>query len=181
MEGTIGEIRMFAATFSPKTWNYCDGSTIQISSNTALFSILGTTFGGNGTTTFQLPDLRGRVAVGAGNATSGSVYQLGQKGGAESTTLTTNNIPPHTHTGTANISIPAYSEAGNTSDPNGNNLATVTNMYAPSSVGADSSLAPFAATVQDGITGAGQPFSLMKAHLGMNYIICMYGVYPQRS
>lgn len=181
MEGTIGEIRMFAATFAPKTWNYCDGSTINIASNTALFSILGTTFGGNGTTTFQLPDLRGRVAIGAGNSVTGTVYQLGQRSGTESVTLNANNLPPHTHTGVANISIPAYSEAGNSSDPNGHNLATLTGMYTPSTSGADSHLAPFSANVQDGISGQGQPISLMKAHLGMNYIICMFGTYPSRN
>jgi microcystin-dependent protein len=181
MEGTIGEIRMFAATFAPKTWNYCDGSIINIASNTALFSILGTTYGGNGTTNFALPDLRGRVALGAGNAVTGTVYPLGQKSGTNTVTLTTSNLPSHTHTGVANISIPAFSEAGNSSDPNGNNLASLTGMFSPAASGSDSNLAPFAATITDGVSGYGQPISLMKALLGMNYIICMYGVFPYRN
>lgn len=181
MEGTIGEIRMFAATFAPKTWNYCDGSIINIASNTALFSILGTTYGGNGTTNFALPDLRGRVALGAGNAVTGTVYPLGQKAGANTVTLGVGNLPPHTHSGTASISIPVYSEAGNSADANGMHLASLNGMYAPSSSGTDSNLAPFAATVTDGVSGSSQPISLMKAGLGMNYIICMYGVFPYRN
>ncbi|HLP53912.1 MAG TPA: tail fiber protein [Fluviicola sp.] len=181
MEGTIGEIRMFAATFSPKSWSYCDGSIISIASNTALFSILGTTYGGNGTTTFALPDLRGRIALGAGNSTTGTTYALGQKAGTNTTTLSANNLPAHTHSGSASISIPVYSEAGNSSDPNGMQLASLTGMFAPSSLGTDSNLAPFAASVTDGVSGMGQPLSLMKAALGMNYIICMYGVFPYRN
>lgn len=181
MEGTIGEIRMFAATFAPKSWSYCDGSIIAIRSNTALFSILGTTYGGDGQTTFALPDLRGRVAVGAGNSTSGSVYVLGQKAGATSRVLTSSNLPPHTHTGVANVVIPALSEGGTLADPNGNHLAALPGMFAPASAGSDSHLAPFSATVTDGVSGMGQPLSLMKAFSGMNYIICMYGVFPYRN
>lgn len=181
MEGTIGEIRMFAATFAPKTWNYCDGSIINIASNTALFSILGTTYGGNGTTNFALPDLRGRVALGSGNAVTGTVYPLGQKSGANTVTLGVGNLPPHTHTGVASISIPVFSEAGNSADPNGMHLGSLTGMFAPASAGTDSNLTPFAATVTDGVSGYGQPISLMKAGLGMNYIVCMYGVFPYRN
>jgi len=181
MDGTIGEIRMFAATFAPKSWNYCDGSTINIASNTALFSILGSTYGGNGTTTFALPDLRGRVALGAGTAVSGSVYPLGQKAGTNTTTLTLNNLPPHTHTGVAHIVLPAYSEAGDLANPNNANLAGLPGMYTPASSGSDSHLAPFNANVMDGISGMGLPVDIMKAGTGMNYIICMYGTYPSRN
>jgi len=181
MEGTIGEIRMFAASFAPKSWSYCDGSIIAIRSNTALFSILGTTYGGDGTTTFALPDLRGRVALGAGNAVTGSVYVLGQKAGTNTVTLTSANLAMHAHSGVANVTIQAFSEAGNTADPNGSHLATITNMYAPSSAGADTRLAPVQATVTDGVTGQNVPFSIMKAFTGMNYIICMYGVFPYRN
>lgn len=181
MEGTIGEIRMFAATFAPKSWWYCDGSIIAIRSNTALFSILGTTYGGDGTTTFALPDLRGRIALGAGNAVTGTVYSLGQRAGTNTTTLNSNNLPPHTHTGVANVVIPALSEGGTLADPNGNHLSALTGMFAPASAGSDSHLAPFSATITDGVSGMGQPLSLTKAYTGMNYIICMYGVFPYRN
>lgn len=181
MEGTIGEIRMFAANFAPKSWAYCDGSIIAIRSNTALFSILGTTYGGDGTTTFALPDLRGRVALGAGNSTTGTTYVLGQKAGTNTVTLNTGNLPPHTHTGMATVTIPAFTEAGNSSDPNGSNLATLPGMYAPMSAGADTRLAPFNATITDGVSGNNQPISIMKAMTGMNYIICMFGVFPYRN
>ncbi|WP_341907953.1 tail fiber protein [Fluviicola taffensis] len=181
MEGTIGEIRMFAATFSPKTWSYCDGSIIAIASNTALFSILGTTYGGNGTTNFALPDLRGRIALGAGNAVTGTVYALGQRSGTNTTTLTVGNLPPHAHTGVANVVIPALSEGGTLSDPSGNHLSALTGMFAPASAGADTHLAPFNATVTDGVSGGGLSIPLMQAFTGMNYIICMYGIFPYRN
>lgn len=181
MEGTIGEIRMFAAPFAPKSWWYCDGSILAIRSNTALFSILGTTYGGDGQTTFALPDLRGRIALGAGNAATGTTYVLGQKAGTNTVTLNPSNLPPHNHTGVANFSIPAFSEAGNTGDPNGGNLATLTGMFAPGTAGSDGNLAPFPATVSDGVSGMGQPFSIIKAMTGMNYIICTYGVFPYRN
>jgi len=178
MEGTIGEIRMFAAAFAPKNWNYCDGSIIAISRNTALFSILGTTYGGNGQTTFGLPNLCGRVALGAGNAVTGSVYALGEKAGTNTTTLSANNLPPHAHTGIANIAIPAYSEGGDVSSPSNANFSYLPGMYAKTH---DSNLSPFNATIVDGTTGSNMPFNNMKAYVGMNYIICMYGVFPSRN
>lgn len=181
MEGTIGEIRMFAASFAPKTWNYCDGSIIAIRSNTALFSILGTTYGGDGVNTFALPDLKSRVALGAGNAVTGTVYPLGQKAGTETVTLTTNNLPSHTHTGVANIAIPVSSESGNSADPSGNHLGSLTGMFAPAAAGADTTLKAFNGTVTDGVSGSGYPTSILKAYIGMNYIICMYGVFPFRN
>src|SRR5215216_4335166 len=98
MEGTIGEIRMFAPDFAPKFWQFCQGQILAISTNTPLFAILGTTFGGNGQTTFALPDTRGRVAVGTGPGPGLSDRPLAQQAGTESTTLLANNLPAHSHT-----------------------------------------------------------------------------------
>ena len=105
MEGTIGEIRMFAGNFAPRYWAFCQAQLISIASNTALFSILGTTYGGNGQTTFGLPDFRGRVAVGVGTGPGLSNVVLGEMGGSSTITLTTNNMPAHNHTATAGTEI----------------------------------------------------------------------------
>jgi microcystin-dependent protein len=100
----IGEIRIFASNFAPQGWLKCEGQLIPIQQNVALFSILGTTYGGNGTTTFALPDLRQKVAVGFGQSPGLSQYALGQTGGQESVTLTANNIPAHNHSAPIKVS-----------------------------------------------------------------------------
>lgn len=172
---------MFAANFAPRTWWYCDGSLIAIRSNTALFSILGTTYGGDGQTTFALPDLRGRVAIGAGTAKSGNVYVLGQKAGTNTDTLTVMNLPAHIHTGSAMVALPALSESGTASDPTNAVFSAKNNMYVPQVTGADTFMAPINATVTDGISGGNTPFPIMKPLMGMNYIICTTGVFPYRN
>jgi microcystin-dependent protein len=107
MEGTIGEIRMFAGTFAPRTWAFCSNQLISIAQNTALFSILGTTYGGNGQTTFALPDFRGRVAVGTGTGPGLPNVQLGQMAGTPTVTLLTTNMPAHNHAVTGTVTIQA--------------------------------------------------------------------------
>src|SRR4051812_29571089 len=97
MEGVIGYTTLFAGNFAPKNWAFCAGQIINIASNTALFSILGTTYGGNGTTTFALPDLRGRTIVGQGTGPGLSSYVLGQAGGTENDTLDISQMPAHVH------------------------------------------------------------------------------------
>ncbi len=107
MEGMIGEVRMFAGNFAPRSWALCEGQLLPISQNTALFSILGTTYGGDGRTTFALPDLRGRVPIQQGNGPGLSSYNLGLKGGHEQVTLTEPNMPSHNHL----VLIPAAENA----------------------------------------------------------------------
>src|SRR3954468_23228168 len=96
-EPFLGEIRMFGGNFAPRGWAFCNGQILSIAQNTALFSLLGTTYGGNGQTTFGLPDLRGRVAVSAGQGPGLSNYSLGELAGSESVTLTSANMPAHNH------------------------------------------------------------------------------------
>lgn len=180
MEGTIGEIRLFAATFSPRNWWYCDGSIIAIRSNTALFSILGTTYGGDGTTTFALPDFRGRTVIGAGEGPGLTEAVLGEKAGTNSVTLNITNLPAHTHqTAPTQINIPAFSDEGNTNVPSGHVLAAKPNMY--TSEAGDSDLR--AATVSTVISPSGnnQALSINQPSLGMNYIVCLTGVFPARN
>lgn len=179
MEGTIGEIRLFAASFAPKTWSYCDGSIIAISSNTALYSILGTTYGGNGVQTFALPDLRGRTAIGAGQGPGLSYYPLGAETGTNTVALSSINLPPHTHAASANVTVPTFSDEGDTADPAGNVLASKPQMYTTEET--DTHLKPVPLNATIGIAGSSLPFSIMQPVTGMNYIICMYGVYPARS
>jgi microcystin-dependent protein len=179
MEGTVGEIRLFAGSYAPKNWSFCNGVLIAIQSNTALFSILGTNYGGDGSRTFGLPDLRGRVALGNGQGPGLSDYSLGEMAGASSITLTIAQIPPHTHISTANIAVPAYSDEGDTATPNGNVLAAKAGMF--STEGIDTSLKAIPYPVAVGLTGNNIPLQLNQPSLGMNYIICLFGEFPQRN
>lgn len=201
-EGTIGEIRGFAGTFNPNYWAFCEGQTLQISQNQALFSIIGTNYGGNGQTTFMLPDLRGRVPVGAGQGLNlGEFWNLGEKGGTENTTLTITNMPSHNHvattsslgvtgTATGTVTPRCLNDAGGVNTPAGNVMGTATGAYA--AVGdADSDMAPITAnltlngsvsgTVSIGSTGNSQPVTNIQPTLAIHWIICMMGYYPQRD
>jgi microcystin-dependent protein len=182
MEGTIGEIRMFAGTFAPKNWAFCNGQLISIAQNTALFSILGTMYGGNGQTTFALPDLRSRVPVGTGQGPGLSNYQLGQMSGVENTTLTAANLPTHTHPLNATANLPCTSNPGSADTPVGNiPAASATHEdYAPAA-SANGNMAPINIAGNTGAAGSGQPFSTLQPYLGMNYIICMFGIFPSRN
>jgi microcystin-dependent protein len=172
MEGVIATIMMFAGNFAPKNWAFCQGQILSIAQNTALFSLLGTTYGGNGTTTFALPDLRGRVPVGTGQGPGLSNYALGQMSGAESVTMSVNQMPAHQH----GVTPPAKNGGGDDTNPGGTKfMATAsTDLYANASnvtMGAYST----------GVAGGNQPLPIVQPYLGMNYVICLYGVYPSRN
>ncbi|MEZ4447950.1 MAG: tail fiber protein [Nannocystaceae bacterium] len=167
MEGFIGEIRLFAGNFAPRAWMLCEGQLLSIAQNTALFSILGTTYGGDGRTTFALPDLRGRAPVQAGHGPGLSDYRLGQKSGAEQVTLTVSQMPSHNHSVTsssedANAKLPSsgYLTAG------GAYTTTANQTALPSYIGN---------------TGGNQPVSLVQPVLALNYIICIQGIFPSRG
>jgi microcystin-dependent protein len=179
MEGTMSEIRYFAADFQPKNWAYCQGQTLAINTNQALFSLLGTTYGGNGVTTFCLPDFRSRTPVGTGQAGGINAYQLGEPTGTESTVMTINQLPAHNHPGTAPINIPAFSEGGTTPSPSGNILASLTGLYA--NTAANTVLATISAVPTISIAGSNQPIPLIQPYLAMNAIICLYGIFPSRN
>lgn len=171
MEGTIGEIRLFAGNFAPRNWAFCQGQILSIAQNTALFSILGTTYGGNGQTTFALPDLRGRVPVGPGQGPGLPAVSLGEVGGEPTHTLTINESPAHTHTTQSNR---ATNEAATTSRPNGK---------VPAAGGAYADATDGSALQADviGVAGGSQPHNNMQPYLGLNYIICLFGVFPSRN
>nr|WP_314499634.1 tail fiber protein [uncultured Chryseobacterium sp.] len=179
MDGTIGEIRLFAANFAPRNWQYCDGSLLAIRSNTALFSLLGTTYGGDGVNNFALPNLAGRSAVGVGQGPGLSFYPQGAKLGTNSVTLTMANLPAHTHSLSGNVVIPAYSDEGNSGTPANNVLASKDMMYSNLATDSNTKAIPFA--LQIGASGGNNALTFVQPSLGMNYIICLYGDFPQRS
>ncbi|HSF54283.1 MAG TPA: tail fiber protein [Algoriphagus sp.] len=183
MDEYIGIVKMFAGNFAPKGWMFCQGQILPIAQYTAVFSLLGTTYGGNGTTTFALPDLRSRVPVGAGQGPGLSSYESGQVGGVENITLNITQIPMHTHAAQVKVSA----NAGTTNNPVNNFPAASqvqiersgpsypVNSYADSSTGSASS---DSTTILP--SGGNQPHSNIQPYLGMNYIICMEGIYPPR-
>lgn len=171
MEGYIGEIKMFGGTFAPTNWALCQGQLLAISQNTALFSILGTTYGGNGVNNFALPDFRGRVPVGTGQGPGLSYYDLGQTGGVENTTLLTSNMPAHVHAITLNCS----SNKASSNSPAGNYLAVT-----EENPGYHSTQNATMGNSMTGPSGNNLPFSILQPYLGINFIICLNGIFPSR-
>ena len=171
----LGEIRLVGFTFAPQGWALCDGQLLSIAQNTALFSLLGTTYGGNGQTTFALPDLRGRVPIHPGQGPGLSNYVLGEQSGSENVTLNTSQLPGHNHP------LASSNQQGSSSDPSGFFPAVLNeptgsiavNGYLASS---NSTLNPAAI----GVTGGNQPHSNIQPFLCVNFIICLQGIYPSR-
>jgi microcystin-dependent protein len=183
----IGEIRMFAGTYAPRGWALCQGQLLAISSNSALFSILGTVYGGDGVTTFGLPNLQGRSAVGTGTGGGLSSVALGQVAGAENVSLVTNQLPIHTPSVTVNVAIPAVA----TSTTAVGAPAATLNLGPVAAAGRagtlyasdtpDVTLKPFAADVSVGPVGGNLPVPIRNPYLGMNFIIALEGIYPSRN
>src|SRR5687768_17205054 len=167
-EPFIAEIVMFAGNFAPRGWAFCQGQILSIAQNTALFSLLGTTYGGNGQTTFALPDLRGRVPVGTGQGPGLPNVLLGEVSGTPTVTLLTTQLPAHSHMLRANAnngndSLPANAYPAAAIVPSDNNRSV--SAYNSATDGT---------LMNAGVvnpTGGGQPFSIMQPYLGMNYII----------
>jgi len=159
---------MFGFNFAPRGWTKCEGQLLSISENTALFSLLGTAFGGDGRTTFGLPDLRGRCAIGDGNGPGLTPRVLGARGGQETVTLNPTQIPSHTH------QLHAAAEAADQGKPGGNELASGTFYHAAATD------APMAAS-SIGNTGGNGAHENMQPWLALNYCIAMVGTYPSRN
>ena len=170
-EGFIGEIRMFAGNFPPRNWAFCEGQLLPIAQNTALFSILGTTYGGNGQTTFALPDLRGRVPLHPAQGPGLSNYTLGEMGGTETNTLTVAQMPAHNHT------VSAVAAEGNQNSPTGNLPADTKLLDKEYS---DASTTTLMKNSMIGVTGGNQPVNNVQPYTAINYIICIQGIFPSR-
>ncbi len=165
----VAEIRIFPFNFAPKGWAWCNGQLLPISQNTALFSLLGTTYGGDGKSTFALPDMQGNAPIHAGQGPGLSLYDLGQMGGSETVTLLQSEIPAHSH------SLSASAEAGDTNLPSGNFTGTGSSIYAPPNqlVG----MSPQALA----IAGGSLPHNNLMPYLTFYFNIALQGVYPPRS
>ena len=173
MEPFIGQIQAFPYNFAPRGWALCDGQLLAISQYQALFSLLGTTYGGDGRTTFGLPDLRGRVPIHSGNGPGLTSRRLGQRAGAEKESLTTNQIPSHSHS----VVIKALEE-GNSDDPEGKLIAG----NGLSSFGSDnSSTLKNLKPIDSSNTGASQSHNNMQPFLCVNFCIALTGIFPSRS
>ncbi|PZD94522.1 phage tail protein [Paenibacillus sambharensis] len=168
----VGEIRMFAGNFAPDGWMFCEGQELSIAEYETLFMLIGTTYGGDGQTTFVLPDLRGRIPVHMGNAVWGETYPLGAKGGQEEVTLTVGQMPAHSHR------LLARREQGNTSNPEGAvpAMSTLASYTAPGQPAAGQMHAAAAGPV-----GGNQPHTNMMPYLCVNFIISLYGIYPSQT
>ena len=184
----LGSIIVVGFNFAPPGWAFCNGQLLLISQNAALFSLLGTTYGGDGLMTFALPDLRGRVPVHAGQGSGLSNYNLGQSGGAENVALTINELPVHTPVITLNnLAAHVKNAAGNSQTPVGNvpaiEAAGVTATY--SNAAPDATMAAGAISVTGtaaaGITGSGLPAPILSPYLTLNYIIALQGIFPSRN
>ena len=170
-EPFVGEIRMFAGNFAPQGWAFCDGQLLAVSQNDALFSLFGTIYGGDGRTTFGLPDLRGRVPIHAGSGPGLSPRNLGSKGGTETVTLTTNQLPSHTH------AVKGTNDNADASEPGGQLPAqsTTIDLYVNTAPTVD-----FNAAAVPGVGGSGSHSNVMP-FLCINFIVALFGIYPSRT
>lgn len=169
-EPFLGEIMLVPYNFAPRGWAFCQGQILSIAQNTALFSLLGTTFGGNGQTTFALPDLRGRCAVSAGQGPGLSPYDLGEVTGTETVTLNVQQLPPHPHTvaavdDDATVGIPAAALPANIAAKGYSKAAANTTM-SPTMIGGG---------------GGNQPHPNIQPLLCLNYCIALEGIFPSRN
>jgi microcystin-dependent protein len=167
----VGEIRIFAGNFAPAGWLFCDGQLLPISENETLFQLIGTTYGGDGQVTFALPDLRGRIPVHQGTMPGGPTFVIGQAGGAEDVTLAVNQIPAHSHPALAS------GNQGTQGNPAGNVLSNSQGAKpyiedAPTGNLNPQSMSP---------VGGSQPHANFQPYICINYIISLFGLFPQRS
>lgn len=176
----LSEIQIFAFDFAPRGWALCNGQLLSIQQNAALFSLLGTTYGGNGTTTFALPDLRSRMPKHFGQSAGTSSYALGQAAGVENVTLLSTQMPSHTHVITTTASQPCQSAVGSFDAPEGKFPASheSANIY---STAKNAALGAPVFNTTIGIAGGNQPHPNMPPYLVMNFCIALQGIFPSRN
>lgn len=171
----IGQIIMFGGDFAPEGWAFCDGQLLAIASHSALFSILGTAYGGDGHTTFGLPDLRGRIPLNPRTGPGLPTYRRGQKGGTTQVSITTANMPSHNH----NVELRAGPIDATSHNPNGNVLGS-SDTYEPSP-GVGNLVNMSKDSISESNVGGSLPLQIENPYLGVNFIIALIGIYPSRS
>jgi len=171
----MGSIMPMAFSFAPYGWMSCEGQLLPISQYSAVFALLGTMYGGNGQTTFQLPDLRGRMIIGQGTGPGLPTYDVGEMGGAPQVTLLISQMPMHTHA----IVAKANGLSSNSNDPNGNYFGGGTVANYDTAQDNSSVLNPQCITA--GVAGGSQPVGIMNPYVAMYYNICMQGIFPTRN
>jgi microcystin-dependent protein len=179
MEGTLAEIRMFAGTFAPRGWQLCNGQLLSIAQWTAVFALVGTTYGGNGQTTFGLPDFRGRMALGTGTGPGLPSIQLGEMAGVENTTLLLTNLPFHNHTIGGTLNIRAAGDGVLGTDP-GNRYVGPASFYSGDTHDLVN-MAPATGSLSTAPSGGNQPFNNRMPYTGINFIFCVEGIFPSRD
>ena len=182
MDPFIAQVVIFAGNFAPRSWAFCDGQLLPISSNTALFSLIGTIYGGDGRTTMALPDLRGRTAIGPRRGAGLTSYQEGQKGGIEEVTLNTTQIPQHSHTIVGDVNVGIGAGAADNNKAKDAILATKADSNIYNSAGASgNSLGGVTHSLTAANTGGNLSHENRQPFLAINYIIALQGVFPSRS
>ncbi|AWG27075.1 phage tail protein [Flavobacterium kingsejongi] len=182
-EPFIGEIKILAFNFPPIGYLTCQGQTLSIQQNTALFSLIGTYYGGNGQTTFMLPNLQGRMPIGQGQDSFANTYVMGQTAGVPSITLLTSNIPAHVHTlNSVAVKIKASTANADETSPNGN-FPAVTQSPGYSGNGATNNVFSGGTTISGttDITGSSIPVNIQNPYLAINYSIATQGIFPSRN
>jgi microcystin-dependent protein len=175
----LAQVIMFAGNFAPRGWAYCDGALMAINQNQSVFALLGTTYGGDGRTTFGLPDLRGRVPIGPRQGPGLSSYNQGQKGGAETAPLSAAQMPSHTHTATATVH--ATSTNGNQTGPTAHVPANDPREDQFSDGTPDVTMNGAMVTVSNANTGGGGTHANVQPYLAINFIIALSGTFPSRN
>ncbi|WP_147676032.1 phage tail protein [Algibacter pacificus] len=174
MDEYIGIIKIFAGNFAPKGWLFCHGQLLPIAGNTTLYSLIGTTYGGDGRSTFALPDFRGRTPIGAGQGYGFSNYKLGAQGGKEKVSLSLEEMPSHSHEASLQIASPlergsqTYTKAANHYLADGNTYSDIKNNTMPMD------------TIAVNKSGNGAAHDNMQPFIAVNYIICLEGIFPPR-
>ena len=182
MEVFIGTIQPFAFNFAPRNWALCNGQIMSIAQNTAMFSLLGTIYGGNGQTTFGLPNLQGRMPIGMGQGPGLPLYDIGEASGSPSTVLTSNQMPTHTHAVQVQVGSAPSNPAVAPSTTN--HFLAASNPGGPraAAIGSDVICSPLTmGGPQAGVAGGNQPMDIMNPYLALNFSIAILGIFPSRN
>lgn len=180
-ESFIASIFLFGGNFPIRGWAQCDGQIMSIAQNTAVFALLGTTYGGNGQTTFALPDLRGRAPISPGQGPGLTSHVLGEAAGTPTVTMTLSQLPSHSHQAVGGVTVSVSGNSANTDEAAGSLLANTNAPFYNTGSTPGQFLNGTNLNLQEGPAGGSQPISIMQPYLAVNYLICLQGIFPSRN